>query len=153
MPIAAYPFVSDKNAARLDTNPMINLPREPADTIVERTDKKLRALIFDVGSPSPDVSRTVHIAHENITKLWKKQLKYAKIYRNRNEQQDTSVPPPSTTDETNTPAYDGPDLMPVKFRRLNTFTARHNVIMATAQHAPVKIILDSGAGISGVGEQ
>ena len=43
--------------------------------------------------------------------------------------------------------------MPVKFRRLNTFTARHNVIMATAQHAPVKIILDSGAGISGVGEQ
>ena len=30
-------------------------------TIVERTGKKLRAVIFDGGSPSPDVSRTVHI--------------------------------------------------------------------------------------------
>ena len=39
MPIAAYPFVSDKNAARLNTNPMSPVPREPADTIVERTGK------------------------------------------------------------------------------------------------------------------
>ena len=77
MPIAAYPFVSDKNAARLDNNPMSPVPREPVDTIVERTGKKLRAVIFDGGSPSPDVSRTVHIAHENITKLWKSQRQYA----------------------------------------------------------------------------
>ena len=42
MPIAAYPFVSDKNAARLDTNLMSPVPREPVDTIVERTGKKLR---------------------------------------------------------------------------------------------------------------
>ena len=76
--------------------------------------------------------------------------------RNRNEQQDTSVPAPDpqpTTDETNQPAYDGPDLTPVKLRRLNTFKALHNVIMATAQHVPAKMVLDSGAGISGVGEQ
>ena len=38
MPIAAYPFDSDKNAARLDTNPMSPVPREPADT----TGKKLQ---------------------------------------------------------------------------------------------------------------
>ena len=68
MPIAAYPFVSDKNAARLDINPMSPVPREAVDTIVERTGKKLRAVLFDGGSPSPDVSRTVHIDHKNITK-------------------------------------------------------------------------------------
>ena len=68
MPIAAYPFVSDKNAARLDTNLMSPMPREPVDTIVERTGKKLRAGQFDGGSLSPDVSRTVHIDHKNITK-------------------------------------------------------------------------------------
>ena len=66
--IAAYPFVRNKNAARLDTNPVSPVPREPADTIVERTGKKLRAVLFDGGSPSPDVSRTVHIDHKNITK-------------------------------------------------------------------------------------
>ena len=36
MPIAAYPFVSDKNAARLDNNPMSPVPRELVNTIVER---------------------------------------------------------------------------------------------------------------------
>ena len=61
IPIAAYPFVTDRNAARLDHNPMSPVPREPVTTIVERTGKKLRAVIFDGGSPSPDVSRTVHI--------------------------------------------------------------------------------------------
>ena len=59
----------------------------------------------------------------------------------------------STTADDSAPAYDGPDLTPVKFRRINTFTARQNIIMATAQHVPAKMILDSGAGISGVGEQ
>ena len=77
MPIAAYPFVSDKNAAKLDRNPMSSVPCESVNTIVERTGKKIRAVIFDGGSPSPDVSRTVHIAHENITKLWKSQRQYA----------------------------------------------------------------------------
>ena len=75
----------------------------PADTIVERTGKKLRTVLFDGGSPSSDVSRTVHIAHENITKPWKKQQKYAKMYRPRNEQQDISVSapvPPSTINDT-----------------------------------------------------
>ena len=36
IPIAAYPFVSDRNAARLDNNPMSPVPREPVTTIVER---------------------------------------------------------------------------------------------------------------------
>ena len=36
---------------------------------------------------------------------------------------------------------------------MNTFTAHQNIIMAAAQHVPAKVILDSGAGISGVGEQ
>ena len=76
MPIAAYSFVIDKNAARLDNNPMSPLPRVPVDTIVERTGKKLRAVLFDGGSPSPDISRTVHIPHENINKSWKKQEQY-----------------------------------------------------------------------------
>ena len=76
MPIAAYPFISDRNAARLDHNPMSPVPREPVNTIVERTGKKL----FDGGSPSPDVSRTVHIPHENINKSWKKQLKFQRLY-------------------------------------------------------------------------
>ena len=77
------------------------------------------------------------------------------MYRNRSESQATSAtaPAPSTTAEDNAPAYDGPDLTPVKFRRMNTFNARQNIIMAAAQHVPAKMILDSGAGISGVGEQ
>ena len=102
------------------------------------------------------VSRTVHIAHENITRLWKKQKQYSKLYRDRNQPQVTSVTAPvpsSTTAEDNAPAYDDPDLTPVKFRRMNTFTARQNIIMAAAQHVPAKMILNSGAGISGVGEQ
>ena len=79
IPIAAYPFVSDRKAARLDKNPMSPVPREPVTTVVERTGKKLRAVIFDDGSPSPDVSRTLHIPHENINKSWKKQLKFQKL--------------------------------------------------------------------------
>ena len=153
MPIAAYLFVSDRNAARLDHNPMSPVPREPVTTSVERTGKKLRA---EGGSPSPDVSRTVHIPHENISKSRKKQKQYAFTYRNRSEPQATSVTalvPLSTTDEDNPTAYDGPDLTPVKFRRMNTFTARQNIIMDAAQHVPAKMILDSGAGISGIGEQ
>ena len=78
------------------------------------------------------------------------------MYQKRSENQATPVPdpvPPSTIDEDNPPAYDGPDLTPVKFRRMNTFTARQNIIMAAAQHVPAKMILDSCAGISEVGEQ
>ena len=149
------PFVSDKNTARLDNNPMSPVPREPVDTIVERTGKKLRAVLFDDGSPSPDVSRPVHINHRYIAKPWKSQRQYAYMYRNRSEPQATPITDPvpsSTTAEDNAPA-DGPDLTPVKFRRMNTFTARQNIIMATAQHVPGKMIPDSGAGISGVGEQ
>ena len=74
----------------------------------------------------------------------------------RSEQQATPITdpvPPSTTDEDNPAAYDGPDLTPVRFRRMNTFNARQNIIMAAAQHLPAKMILDSGAGISRVGEQ
>ena len=59
------------------------------------------------------------------------------MYQKRSENQATPVPdpvPPSTIDEDNPPAYDGPDLTPVKFRRMNTFTARQNIIMAAAQH-------------------
>ena len=37
MPIAAYPFVSDKNAARLDNNPMSPAPREPLTTTVQKS--------------------------------------------------------------------------------------------------------------------
>ena len=77
MPIAAYPFVSNRNAARLDNNPMSPVPREAVNTIVERTGKKLRVVIFDGGSPSPDVSRTVHIPHENINRSWKSQKQYS----------------------------------------------------------------------------
>ena len=40
MPIAAYPFVSDRNAAKLDHNPMSPVPREPVTTIVERLVRK-----------------------------------------------------------------------------------------------------------------
>ena len=68
----------------------------------------------------------------------------------------TSVTDPvssSTTADDNAPAYDGPDLTPVKFQRMNTFNARQNIIMAAAKHVPAKMILDSRAGISGVGEQ
>ena len=125
-------------------------------TIIERTGKKLRAVIFDGGSPSPDVPRTVHIPHENINKSWKKQLKFQKLYRDRSQPQVTLVTDPvpsSTTADDSAPAYDGLDLTPVKFRRMNTFTARQNIIMAAAQHVPAKMILDSGAGISGIGEQ
>ena len=70
MPIATYPFISDKNAARLDINHLSPVPREPADTIVERTGKKLRAVLFNGGSPSPDVSRTeYHQTMEEATEV------------------------------------------------------------------------------------
>ena len=89
-------------------------------------------------------------------KLWKKQLKFQKLYRDRSQPQVTSVTDPvlsSTTADDNAPAYDGPDLTPVKFRCMNIFAAHQNIIMAAAQHVPAKMILVSGAGISGVGEQ
>ena len=79
-----------------------------------------------------------------------------KLYRDRSQQEPTSVTDPvssSTTADDNAPAYDGPDLTPVKFRRMHAFTARHNIITAAAQHVPAKMILDSGADISGVGKQ
>ena len=38
---------------------------------------------------------------------------------------------PDTADD-NALEYDGPDLTPVKLRRMNTFTARQNIIMAAA---------------------
>ena len=105
------------------------VPREPVNTIVERTGKKLGAVIFDGGSPSPDVSRAVHIPHENISKSWKKQKQYVFMYWNRSEPQATPITdpvPPSKTAEDNLSAYDGPDLTPVKFRRMNTFNAHHH---------------------------
>ena len=34
IPIAAYPFISDRNAARLDHNPMSPVPCEPLNTNV-----------------------------------------------------------------------------------------------------------------------
>ena len=49
----------------------------------------------------------------------KKQLKSQKLYRDRSQPQATSVTDPvpsSTTADDNAPAYDGPDLTPVKFR-------------------------------------
>ena len=36
---------------------------------------------------------------------------------------------------------------------MNTLTASHTVILATTQHAPAEMILDSGASISEVREQ
>ena len=135
---------------------MSPVPREPVDTIVERTGKKIRAVLFDGGSPSPDISRTVHINHLYITKPWKSQSQYAFLYRNRSKPQATPITDPvpiSTTAEDNAPAYDGPDLTPVKFLRMNTFNAGQNIIIIAAQHVPARMILDSGAGISGVGEQ
>ena len=87
---------------------------------------------------------------------YRSQKQYAWMYRKRNENQATSVSapvPPSTIDEDNPPACDGPDLTPVNFRCMNTLTARQNIIMAAAQHGSAKMILESGTGISGVGEQ
>ena len=75
------------------------------------------------------------------------------MYRKRSEEQATPITAPvptSTTAEDNAPAYDGADLTLVKFRRMNTFNAHQNIIMAAAQHVPAKMIFDSGAGISGV---
>ena len=86
---------------------MSPVPCEPVNTIVERTRKKLRAVIFDGGLFSPDVSRTIHIPHENINKSWKKQLKFQKLYRDRSQPQVTSVTDPvpsSTTADINAPA-------------------------------------------------
>ena len=97
---------------------MSPVPREPVNTNVERTGKKLRAVMFDGGSPSADVSRAVHIPHENINKSWKKQKQYSKRYLDRSQPQVTSATDPvpsSTTADDNAPAYDGPDLTPVKF--------------------------------------
>ena len=56
MPIAAYPFVSDRNAARLDNNPMSPVPHEPVTTIVERNGKRLRAIMEEAIEVSEAVS-------------------------------------------------------------------------------------------------
>ena len=65
--IALYPYVSDVKAARLDNNPMSPVLCDPKDTIVERAGKQLRAVLFDGGSPSPDIPRTRHIHHDKIS--------------------------------------------------------------------------------------
>ena len=71
--IPPYPFVSTANAARLDINRMNPLPRQPEETIVTRTGKQLHPVLLDRVFPSPDVTRTVHIPHENISLPWKSQ--------------------------------------------------------------------------------
>ena len=65
--IPPYPYASNANAARLDDNPMNPVLRYPEETVVARTGKQLRAVLFHSGSPSRDISRTVRIPHENIS--------------------------------------------------------------------------------------
>ena len=95
----------------------------------------------------------------NIKRLWPRAatiLPPRQIHDSGIEKQAAPITDPvapSTTDEGNQREYDGSDLTPVNFRRMNTFNARQNIIMAAAQHVPAKIILDSGACISGVVEQ
>ena len=48
---------------------MSPVPREPVTTIVERTGKKLRAVIFDDGSPSPHTSREYQQIMEEATEV------------------------------------------------------------------------------------
>ena len=67
---------------------------------------------------------------QRSNKSWKKQLKFQKLFRDLGQSQATSLTVPvysSTTADNNAPAYDGPDLTPVKFRRMNTFTARYDL--------------------------
>ena len=105
--IQPYPYVSDVNAARLEIKTMSPVPRRPEDTIVARSGKQLRPVLFDGGSPSPNVSRAVHIAHEKSSRPWKNQLKFHKLYRIRNVSlppSDPALAPPFSTKDTNQPA-------------------------------------------------
>ena len=145
--IPSYPFVSIANAARLDIKPMSLVPRHPEETIVARTGKQLRAVLFNGGSPSRDVSRTVHIAYENINQPWKGQRQCKKFYRNRNVTYPPSDPTAvgtSPTGDTTELAYYSPDLIPTKFSYMKTFTASHTVVMATTQYIPAKTISEVG---------
>ena len=130
-------------------------------SITTSSNSQARICTFNNSSSSSSSSSSTSTSStstydQRSNKSWKKQLKFQKLYRDRGQSQATSLTVPvssSTTADDIAPAYDDPDLTPVKFRRMSTFTARQNIITAAAQHVPAKMILDSNAGISGVGEQ
>ena len=144
----------DNNSWMLDNNSSTSNNSRARICTFSYSSSSSSSLSFTSTSYAPTYDQRSASGRSN--KSWKKQKQYSKLYRDRSQTQVTSVTDPvpsSTTAEDNAPAYDGPDLTPVKFRRMKTFNARQNIIMAAAQHEPAKMILDSDAGISGVGEQ
>ena len=155
-----YPTVPDNeyhtSAAIVDT--MTPVPKFPRNTLKSRTEKKIRATILDKGVLSPEPSRTTTVSHSKIKKPWQTKGKFDNTQRKLDCL--AHGPPPRTdfppsADPTYVTSVKGKVYTtPTKKPRLsvNTFRAAPVVTIASAHQSQSKTILDSGAGISGVGQ-
>lgn len=146
------------------------LPIQPLTTLHFRQGQVMRAAMLDNYYLSP-VTRTTFVPHDQITEPWQSQAPFSNTRRKRRLAQENirfnqpfALPPtpprPSTMpllpiqEEALASPASTPDVKsPASSAGLNTFQASHVLHMATTNLASSKIILDSGAGISGTGDQ
>ena len=124
------------------------------DPHVDSTSKSIRAHVFDHGSQSPRYSRTLGIPHSETQYSWKDMIRQQQEEgRNRSSSsyQQSDVPPSADPDYVQIPKWGTVYTTPTKTPRILTFTASRILHIASATQSQSMIILDSGAGISGVG--
>ena len=152
MECPSLPPTVDGNAI---ANKMPPILRSPPATIVDRKSTSIRAHVFDNGSPNPRRSRTLRIPHSEIQYLWKdliRQQQEERIYRSSGSNKQSDVAPCADPDCVPTPQSGTVYTTSTKTPRILTFTASRMLHIASATQSQSKIILDSGAGISGVGQ-
>ena len=143
----------------VDGNEIVNnmppILRLPPTTIVDRRSASIRALVFENGSLNPRRSRSLRIPHSEIEYSWKdlrRQQQEERRYRSPGSNKQSDVPPTAHPDCVPIPQWGTVYTTPTKTPRILTFTASRMLHIANATQSQSKIILDSGAGISGVGQ-
>ena len=141
----------------VDGNEIVNnmppILRSPPTTIVDRTSTSDQAHVFD--NPNPRRSRSLRIPHSEIEYSWKdlrRQQQEERRYRSSGSNKQSDVPPSAHPDCVPIPQWGTVYTTPTKTPRILTFTASRMLHIANATQSQSKIILDSGAGISGVGQ-
>ena len=141
----------------VDGNEIVNnmppILRSPPTTIVDRTSTSDQAHVFD--NPNPRRFRSLRIPHSEIEYSWKdlrRQQQEERRYRSPGSNKQSDVPPTAHPDCVPIPQWGTVYTTPTKTPRILTFTASRMLHIANATQSQSKIILDSGAGISGVGQ-
>ena len=127
----------------------------PSAILVDRLLTSIRAPVFNNGSINPRRSRTLRIPHSEIQHSWKdltRQQQEKRRYRSFSSSKQSKVPPNADPDNVRIPQWGTVYTTPTKTPRILTFKASRMLHIAGATQSHSKIILDSGAGISGVGQ-